>query len=280
MHLQLGDLSIDVVRDGTFRLDGGAMFGVVPKPLWSRLIESDDRNRIPLALNCLLVRTRDDVILVDTGMGEGWTEKERDIYALDNRPGLVHRLGELGVTPGDVTRVINTHLHFDHAGGNTVADGGEPVPAFPNAVYMVQRRELEWAMKPTLRDRASYVPRTFTPIADAGRFQLIEGDREIIPGVSVRRMTGHTPNLQGVIITGGGETAVFPSDLIPTSRHLPPPWVMGYDLEPLVAMEHKIELLEEVVEKRWIVIFEHDPDTPMGRVRYDERQRPLLEPVS
>lgn len=279
MHLELGDVRVDAVLDGTFRLDGGAMFGVVPKPLWSKVIDCDERNRIPLALRCLLIRTPDEVVLVDTGMGTRWTEKERDIYALDNEPGLVHRLGELGVTPDQVTKVILTHLHFDHGGGNTVEQDGVTVAAFPRARYVVQKGELEWAMKPTLRDRASYVLHTFEALADAGRFDLVEGNREIVPGVSVRRMPGHTPNLQGILVEGGGQTVVFPSDLMPTSRHLPPPWVMGYDLEPLVTLQNKLELVAEVVEKDWIVVFEHDPDTPMGRVRYGERKRPELVPI-
>jgi len=279
MHLELGDLRVDLVLDGTFRLDGGAMFGVVPKPLWSKVIDCDERNRIPLALRCLLIRTAHEAILVDTGMGTRWSDKERDIYALENAPGLVHRLGELGVSAEDVSTVILTHLHFDHAGGNTVEQAGVTVATFPKARYVVQKGELEWAMKPTLRDRASYLPHSFEALADAGRFDLVEGTREIVPGVSVRRMTGHTPNLQGVLVEGGGQTVVFPSDLIPTSRHLPPPWVMGYDLEPLVSLRNKIEFLSEAVEKDWIVVFEHDPDTPMGRVRFGERKRPELVPI-
>jgi glyoxylase-like metal-dependent hydrolase (beta-lactamase superfamily II) len=262
MHIQLGDIRVDVVSDGTFALDGGAMFGVVPKALWSKRTTPDEANRIPLALNCLLIRVGREVVLVDTGMGRHWTDKERAIYALDNPRGLVAELVDLGVTPDDVTTVINTHLHFDHCGGNTNPDGS---PGFPNARYIVQRGELEWAQAPTLRDRASYVPATFKPILE--RFELVDGEADILPGVRVRPVPGHTPNIQAIFVEGGGDTLVFPSDLCPTVAHVPYPWIMAYDLEPLVTLETRMQLFPEIIENGWTVVFQHEPRTPVGTLR-------------
>jgi len=262
---ELGDIRIDIVCAGRFALDGGAMFGVVPKVLWSRVTTADDRNRIPLAMNCLLIRNGRDVVLVDSGMGGAWSEKERDIYALDDAPGLEHELGELGVGVDDVTILLNTHLHFDHAGGNTVEKGGTLVPRFPSARYVVQAGELAWAQRPTPRDRASFVPGTFMPVLEAGRFDPVEGDVEIVPGVSVRRVPGHTPNIQAVLVDSGGETLFYPSDLIPTAAHVPLPWVMAYDLEPLRTVENKTAVLGEAARKGWIVVLEHEPHSPVGR---------------
>ncbi len=278
MHLDLGDTRVDVVSDGTFRLDGGAMFGVVPKPLWNRVSPADERNRIRLALNCLLIRNGADTILVDTGMGARWSDKERSIYALENAPGLIEALAGFGVAPGDVTMVINTHLHFDHAGGNTIDVDGVPTPTYPNARYVVQEGEFRWAMSPTPRDRASYLRPCFEPVHEAGLFDLVDGNVPVSEGVFVRRLPGHTPNLQGVLVEGGGRTVFFPSDLCPTRNHLPFPWVMGYDLMPLVTLESKTHALTEAAEKDWIVVFQHEPDTPVGRVRLEDG-KPVFEPV-
>jgi glyoxylase-like metal-dependent hydrolase (beta-lactamase superfamily II) len=275
---ELGDVRVDLLCAGRFRLDGGAMFGVVPKPLWSRVTDADDRNRIPLALNCLLVRNGRDVVLVDTGIGEWCSEKERGIYAVDDEPGLGEALASCGVELDDVTVVLNTHLHFDHAGGNTRKAGDGYEPRFPGARYVVQRGELEWARSPTLRDRASFVPETIEPIVGAGLFDPIDGDGPIVPGVSVRRVPGHTPNIHAVVVEGGGRTLVFPSDLVPTAAHLPYPWVMGYDLEPLRTLENKISLLGEAAEKGWITVLQHEPIAPIGRIVIEEG-RPRLEPL-
>lgn len=265
-------MRVDIVSFGRFKLDGGAMFGVVPKPLWSRVTEPDDRNRIQLALNSLVIRNDRDVVLVDTGMGDRWSDKERDIYAIEDEPGIDATLEAVGVRASDITIVLSTHLHFDHAGGNTAVRDGELVPRFPSARYVVQAGELAWAQAPTLRDRASFVPETFLPIVEAGQFDVVEGDVEITPGVRVRRVPGHTPNLQAIVVSGGGRTLLYPSDLVPTAAHLPFPWIMGYDLEPLRTLENKMAALEEAEREGWIVVLEHEPVMPVGRVTIDGKR--------
>jgi glyoxylase-like metal-dependent hydrolase (beta-lactamase superfamily II) len=209
-------------------------------------------------------------------MGDWCSEKEREIYALEDDPGVEDALAACGVEPEDVTVVLNTHLHFDHAGGNTKAGAGGHAPRFARARYVVQRAELEWAQAPTLRDRASYVPATFEPVSRAGRFEVVDGDVEIVPGVRVRRVPGHTPHIHAVLVEGGGQTVFFPSDLVPTAAHLPYPWIMGYDLEPLRALESKIGALEEATREGWILVLQHEPRTPVGRVVID-KGRPRLE---
>jgi len=216
---------------------------------------------------------------VDTGIGDMWSDKERKIYAIDHGVGLLGSLAEVGVRPEDVTRVINTHLHFDHAGGNTVTDDGEVRPAFPNAEYVVQRGEFEWAMSPTLRDRASYLRHCFAPLQEMGRLRLVEGEAEVVPGVRVRPLPGHTPHLEGILVEGAGETVVFPSDLAPTASHIPYPWVMGYDLEPLVTLRTKMDLFPEVAREGWLVVLQHEPHNPVGRIRIED-DSPVLDPVS
>jgi glyoxylase-like metal-dependent hydrolase (beta-lactamase superfamily II) len=255
---------------GLQRLDGGAMFGVVPKPLWERAIPPDERNRIPLAMRCLLIEHPDGLVLVDTGAGDKDDTKFRDIYGLENRgvrgaTQLEDALLEAGHRSADVRWVINTHLHFDHAGGNTLRDGADGVRlAFPNATYVVQRGELEFARRTNERTRASYLPPNFEPIADQRKFKLLNGDVQVLPGISVRVTPGHVPWHQTVVVADGGEQAVFLGDLIATSAHLPLPWIMGYDLEPLRTLESKRTLMEQAVPGAWRFIFEHDAHVAWG----------------
>jgi glyoxylase-like metal-dependent hydrolase (beta-lactamase superfamily II) len=297
--LTLGKLRCHLLEGGSQRLDGGAMFGVVPKPLWSRVASPDDRNRILLALRCLLIEHPDGLVLVDTALGNKEDPKFLDIYGVENRgdPGptqLEDALRESGHRPEDVRWVINTHLHFDHAGGNTVrADGrtggqadkavvvaeppsrraaespsrraAEPRLAFPNATYIVQANELEFARHPNERTRASYLPPNFEPVAAAGRWRLIEGDGEILPGIHARLTPGHVPWHQSIVVSSAGETAVFLGDVIPTSAHLPLVYIMGYDLEPLRTLESKRALYRDAIQGNWWLIFEHDPRVAMGR---------------
>jgi glyoxylase-like metal-dependent hydrolase (beta-lactamase superfamily II) len=269
----LGDFRIHALDTGTQRLDGGAMFGVVPKPLWERRIPADERNRIPLGLRCLLVETPDALVLVETGLGNKEDEKFRDIYGVDNAatPGSGHpdRLQELiaeaGFSPADVQVVIDTHLHFDHAGGNTYRDDeGQVRLSFPNARYHVQRGEWDWAHATNERTAASYLPDNFDPVHAAGKFALLEGDAEVVPGVSVFRTPGHCPHHQSVLLRSGGETACYLADVIPTMAHLPLPWIMGYDVEPLVTLESKRALLRRAVDERWLLVSTHDPVTAWG----------------
>ena len=270
----LGDFRIHALEAGLVRLDGGAMFGVVPKPLWERRIPADERNRIPLALRCLLVETPDALVLVETGLGNKEDEKFLDIYGVDNAPSdaarwpdrLQEAIAAAGFSPGDISVVIDTHLHFDHAGGNTFRDaGGEVRLSFPNARYHVQRGEWEWAHRANERTSASYLHHNYDPVMEAGRLALVEGEVEIVPGVSVYRTPGHCPHHQSVLLRSGGETACFLADVMPTFAHLPLPWIMGYDVEPLVTLESKRALLKRAVDERWLLISTHDPFTPWGR---------------
>jgi glyoxylase-like metal-dependent hydrolase (beta-lactamase superfamily II) len=276
--ISLGDLKVDVVTAGHFRLDGGAMFGVVPRVLWERVSPPDEKNRIELALNCLVVRDGKRTVLVETGMGEKWDSKNREIYALRSEGGLLLSLERLGVLPEAVSLVLLTHLHFDHAGGATVSSpGGEPIPAFPNATYVVQKIEWEFASRLNERTRASYLPENYEPIRRSGQLRLVEGEEEILPGVRVIPLPGHTPGLQGVLLQGGGRTALYPSDLVPTVSHLPYPYIMGYDVLPLTTLETRKRVLPRAAEEGWIVILGHEPKTPVGTLR-EEGGRFRLQP--
>lgn len=280
--MRLGDIEIQVLVDGYVRLDGGAMFGVVPKPLWEKRMAPDLRNRIRIAMNCLLIHTAGKWLVVETGAGDKWDAKMGDIYGLEGGPGgarLPERLAARGLGTEDVSLVINTHLHFDHAGWNTRSVAGKVVPTFGNARYVVQAGELEHARRPTERDRASYLPENFAPVEAAGQFWAIEGDREVAPGVEVLRVAGHTRDMQCVRITGGGKTAFFFADLIPTTAHLPLPWIMGYDLYPMTTLENKKKWIPEAVRGDWVCLFAHDPETPAARLR-ERDGRIVAEPVA
>lgn len=276
----VGDITVHALEAGLQWLDGGAMFGVVPKPLWQRRIQPDDRNRIPLAMRCLLIEAPHALVLVDTGAGNKGDEKFREIYGLDNDGAptrLEDAIRDAGHEPGDVDVVLNTHLHFDHAGGNTVRGGDGVIrPSFPGARHVVQAGEWEFAHIQNERIRASYQLENIDPVHDAGLWQLLEGPGEVVAGVEVLPAPGHTPHHQVVLIRSAGETACFLADLIPTTAHLPLPWIMGYDIEPLVTLESKRELLERAGAEDWLLIFEHDPAVPWGRLVGD-RDRPTLD---
>ena len=278
----LGAFKLHTLEAGTQRLDGGAMFGVVPKPLWERRIPADERNRIPLSMRCLLVETPDALVLIDNGAGNKENDKFKDIYGIEN-DGTPTRLEDalraVGFQPGDVDIMLNTHLHFDHAGGNTFVDEAGTVQlSFPNAEYVVQRGEFEWAHVRNERIQASYLPHNYDPVEQAGRFRFVEGVAEIVPGISVFPTPGHTPHHQSVLIRSNGETACFLADVIPTSAHLPLPWIMGYDVEPLVTLESKRALLRRARDEKWLLVFEHDPVVGWGYLNADEN-RPALDAV-
>jgi glyoxylase-like metal-dependent hydrolase (beta-lactamase superfamily II) len=280
MGLRLGDFRLDVVSDGTFRLDGGAMFGVVPRVLWERVYPPDERNRIRLGLNCLLVRTGRETVLVDTGIGDKWSERERDMYGVAHESTVPASLAELGLGVEEVDVVVCTHLHFDHAGGNTrLGDGGAVVPTFPRARYVVQAGELATARAPHERERASYLPDNWEPLVASGQLETVEGETEIVPGVRVFPVRGHNDHTQLVSVESGGECAVYFADVLPTTRHLRPAWLMGYDLYPVELLERKKELLARAVDEGWICVFEHDHETPLARITRDERGLPAAEPV-
>jgi glyoxylase-like metal-dependent hydrolase (beta-lactamase superfamily II) len=276
MHFD--ELEVLPMRGGNFYLDGGAMFGVVPKTLWEKKSPADERNRIRLAANSLLVRAKNKNILVETGNGTKWSSKLRDIYGIQDGDPLKDALARAGVVPGDIDLVINTHLHFDHAGGNTRPDDDRDIPAFPKAKYVVQRAELAHAMNPTERDRASYLDDRFVPITEAGQWQLIDGDVEIVPGISVVRIPGHNADIQAVKIAGAHRTLLFVADMLPTRHHLPLAWMPGYDLYPLQTLETKRERIAEIVKEGWIVAFGHDPEYPAATL-HEQNGKIEFEPV-
>jgi len=265
-----GDLQITILSAGTLWLDGGAMFGVVPKMLWAKLRTPDERNRIRLGMNVLLVDDGKRRTLIDNGAGTKWDEKQRDIYAFDLKS-PEEFLRPAGLTPADIDVVLDSHLHFDHAGGNTACDAnGRLVPSFPNARYVVQKGELEFARSDNERIRASYIPDNFEPIAAAGLFDLVVSDARIDSHIEVMLAPGHTPFLHVPVIRTGEHTIAFLADLVPTASHVPLPYIMGYDLEPLVTLASKKRILPMAAREGWRLVFEHDADLPLG-VLEDER---------
>ncbi len=265
--MKLGKFEINVLHDGHFRLDGGAMFGVVPKVIWDRLEPSDDKNRILLSVNPVLVRTGEHTVLIDTGAGSKYSSKELEIYQIELPRYLVPELRRLEVEPEKIDYVINSHLHFDHIGGNTYRDElGALKPTFPNARYVMQRGEYEDALSPAARSHASYNHEDIVPLQESGQILLIEGDTEIVPGIRSRVTGGHTRMHQILEISSESEKALFLADLIPTSSHIKAPYVMGYDLFPADTARFKEQLLQEAAQGNYLLIFEHSPRMKVGRV--------------
>jgi glyoxylase-like metal-dependent hydrolase (beta-lactamase superfamily II) len=262
--MKLGDFKLSLLSDGTFRLDGGQVFGVVPKVLWEKKVTADSRNRVLMGLNCLLVRTDIHNVLIETGIGDKFDAKFADIYDVRKPATLPIELGRQGLKLEDIDVVINSHLHFDHCGWNTRCDGEKLVPTFPRARYYVQRGEWEHALEPTERDRASYVRDFF--LAGQAQASFLEGDQEIVPGIRVELTPGHNRNMQCIWIESQGEEACFISDLVPTHWHLPYPWIMSLDLYPLQTLENKKRLLPQIVERNALVIFPHDAEMPCARL--------------
>jgi glyoxylase-like metal-dependent hydrolase (beta-lactamase superfamily II) len=276
--MQLGSLELISLLDGHFRLDGGAMFGIVPKPLWQKRAPADDRNRIRLGLRPLLVRG-EKTMIIDAGIGGKMDAKSVDIYGIDRPRDLTRRLGDAGVGLEDIDIVLATHLHFDHAGGFTTRTvAGEIVPTFPRARYVVRTAEWEDATHPHERNRASYLSENFVPLEEAGVLDLVPDGGEIMPGVRVRRSGGHTMHHQVVMIESGGKTAVFPADMIPTTAHIDEPWIMGYDLYPMDTLAFKRAFIREAIEREYLIFFEHDPDIAAGYIR-ESTGRKYVEPV-
>ncbi len=281
--LQIGDLKCHAIQAGGQRLDGGAMFGVVPKPLWEKRIPADEHNRIQLGMRCLLIEHPGGLLLIDTGAGNKETAKFLDIYGVENqgeqsRTALEDGIKAAGHTPEAVDVVINTHLHFDHAGGNTYTDSkGELAVTFPNAEFFVQRGEYDYATHTNERTAASYFDRNYVPIERAGKLQLLQGESDVMAGVRVIPTPGHTPFHQSVLVTSGAARACFLGDIAPTAAHLPLPWIMGYDVEPLVTLETKRRLFAQALAEEWLLIFEHDAVKPWGRIAHDGKTYTLVE---
>ena len=271
----VGRLKVHAIQTGGQKLDGGAMFGVVPKPLWERRIRADERNRIQLGMRCLLIEHERGLVMIDNGAGNKENAKFHEIYGVENagqesRTLLEDGLREIGVRAEDVSLMIDTHLHFDHAGGNTWVDGGGVVrPTFPNARYVVQRGEYDWATHTNERTAASYFAHNFEPVVAAGQFDFVSGEVEVWPGITLIPTPGHTPHHQSVLIESDGARAFYPADLMPTSAHIPLPWIMGYDVEPLRTLETKRVILKRAVAEEWLVVFEHDASVLSGRIMVD-----------
>ena len=283
--MTLGDLELTPLLDGYFRLDGGAMFGVVPKTLWEKRLPADERNRIRFAMRPLLVRPSTGsgqagpLMIIDAGAGDKMDEKSAAIYALDRAENLDVTMARAGVRAEDIEIVLASHLHFDHAGGFTARDAsGTVAPRFPRARYVIDRGEWEDATHPHERNRASYFAENYVPLQDAGLVDFTNGDGEIMPGVRVRRTGGHTRCHQIVYLESGGKTAVFAADLIPTTAHVDVPWIMAYDLYPMETLEFKRAFVKEAVEREYLIFFEHDPNIAAGYIRQKDK-RLYVEPA-
>jgi glyoxylase-like metal-dependent hydrolase (beta-lactamase superfamily II) len=273
---------VEIVSGGRFRLDGGGMFGVVPRPLWSRVHPPDDLGRVQLDTNCLLVRTGDELLLIDTGNGPKMAPKDQTIFALDPTETLVGNLRAAGVRPEEITTVLFTHLHMDHCGGAsrwdadpnaaTPAPGVESVVAFPRARFLAQRVEWEDAVRNRSHMRTTYRTENLAPLERSGRLALLDGDTEVAPGVRVRVTGGHTRAHQSVYLESGGETTIYLADICPTPNHLRGPYNMAYDMEPYVTMQIKAEVLQEAARGGWPVLFDHEPERKAVRIEEQEGQ--------
>ncbi len=260
--MTIGKYNLKIFNTGYFGLDGGAMFGIVPKPLWQKTNPADEANRIKLATRNLLLETEGRKILIDTGMGNKWDEKSQKIYDVDQSKFSVEKtLEKNNIKAEDITDVILTHLHFDHTGGSTKLENGKLVPAFPNAKYYVQKENWDWANNPSDRDKGSYIEDNFVPLAEAGVINFINGEKNFDDEIEFLIVNGHTFAQQLIKISDSSNTFLYCCDLLPTTSHIPIPYVMGYDLQPLVTVKEKIEILKKALDENWKLIFEHDPIT-------------------
>ncbi|MEM1128676.1 MAG: MBL fold metallo-hydrolase [Bacteroidota bacterium] len=276
---KIGPYTLYTIETGRFGLDGGAMFGIIPQPLWSRRIEPDARNRIPLHMRCLLLEGDGRLILIDNGLGDKYDAKFASIYAVDDQaPTLDESLAQAGFGRDEITDVILTHLHFDHAGGTTRRTSDGLAMAFPNATIHVQRDHWAWASAPNPREQGSFLAENLDPLAASGQLALVEGAGALFPGVSVRTVHGHTEAQQIVMISDDARTLVFVADLLPTSAHLAPVWGMGYDVRPLVTIEEKGLFLEEAITQGWTLFFEHDPHVVVAQVESGPKGPQIVAP--
>jgi glyoxylase-like metal-dependent hydrolase (beta-lactamase superfamily II) len=268
-RLTLGDFELSIFSDGTYPLDGGAFFGVIPKIMWSRKAAADERNYVQAGLNSLLIRTGKQNVLVETGMGNKLLERMIKFYGQPAQ--LLTNLAAGGVAPEDIDTVINTHLHFDHCGWNTVHDtSGKIVPTFPRAKYYAPEGEWQYARRPSERDSISYIPDNYDPLVQSGQMTLLKGGEEIVPGVSVKTFPGHTAHMQAVIVESKGRAACYISDLVPTTAHIDITWGMAFDLYPLQTIESKKQYYAKAIPQKWLTVFTHDAKLPWAYVDKDE----------
>ena len=278
MHrMALGDFELSVFSDGTYPLDGGAFFGVVPKVMWSRKAAADDKNFVWAGLNSLLIRTGKHNVLVETGIGSKLSEKMVKIYGQPAK--LLDNLAAGGISPDDIDIVINTHLHFDHCGWNTVRRGDKVTATFPRAKYYAQEGEWRHAQEQHIRDAVSYISDNYNPLIESGQMELLHGDREIVPGISVKVFPGHTAHMQAVVVASAGKTACYISDLIPTSAHLDLTWLMAFDLYPLETINSKRKYYAESMPENWLTVFTHDHAVPWAHIEKDEAGKLLARAV-
>jgi glyoxylase-like metal-dependent hydrolase (beta-lactamase superfamily II) len=269
--MQFGDYRVEIVSDTEFRLDGGAMFGVVPRALWSKVCPPDAENRITMNMNCMFIDTGQQRILIETGIGEKWSRKHTSMFGITRQRGLADSLRSIGVEPDSISIVINTHLHFDHAGGNTTLNGaGEAVPAFRNARYFISRDEVEHAESPSERDRASYLPDNWRPLLASGQLELKDANYEVVPGLRMETYAGHNRSMQCWRLDRDGQTLFGFADLVPMRAHVPFAWIMGYDLYPVETLEVKKKLLPQAAREKWTCLFYHDPDEPLCQIAEDD----------
>jgi len=273
----LGDFELTILSDGNYYNDGGTMFGIIPKVMWEKRIAPDERNTIPLATNSLLVRTGKQNVLIETGIGNKLNEKSQAIYR--NQALLMKSFEQAGISPDEIDIVINTHLHFDHCGWNTRYQDGKPVATFPRATYYVQEGELQHAHEQHERDRVSYMTDNYDPLVNSGQMKLLNGDAEIVPGISVKVYPGHTRDMQAVIVRSGGQVAAYPSDLICDTKHLDPTWTLGFDLYPLESIANKHCFYDVAIPQQWLVVFTHDHELPWAYLEMGEKGRPVARPI-
>ncbi len=270
--MKIGKYEINLINSGYFGLDGGAMFGIIPKPLWEKTNPSDNANRIKLATRNLLLENGNRKILVDTGMGNKWDEKSINIYDIkQDNFSLIEELDKFNVKSEDITDVILTHLHFDHTGGSTILNNNKLIPAFPNAKYFVQKKNYEWAVNPSDKDKGSYIKDNFVPLMEEGVLRFIDGEQNFDEEISFVIVNGHTFSQQMLKLSDSSNTFLYCGDLFPTSSHIPIPYIMGYDLQPLVTVEEKKKILNKAAEENWKLIFEHDPDFCSGTILKTEK---------
>jgi glyoxylase-like metal-dependent hydrolase (beta-lactamase superfamily II) len=276
-RISLGNFELTAVSDGIYYLDGGAFFGVVPKVMWERKLPADDKNRVPTGLNSVVVRTGEKTILIETGIGNKLPEKMAKIY---NQPAqLLDNLASAGIAPEDIDIVINSHLHFDHCGWNTIRNGDKVVPTFPKAKYYAQEGEWRHARQQHERDAVSYLTANYDPLVETGQMELLNGNHEIVPEVWVEIFPGHTENMQAVVLRSGGKTACYISDLIPTRAHLDPTWVMAFDLSPIATIDNRKRYYARAIPEKWLTIFTHDSQIPWAYIELDEKGKLAATPV-